>query len=899
MPANMPPPTGPEGSNYIEDPSVRSDFPPPPPPITLASFQGNNQTNGFPPDPHLAVGPNHIIQVINSSFRISDKAGNTIKTIGANSWYQSTLTNSGPFDPKVFYDHHANRWLMVWDNETDATQTAYFLVSVSDDDNPIGVWFNWALPANMFGSTPSGSWQDYPGVGYDRQAYYITGRHFGFTSGYSGNAVRIMPKAQFLGSSPGPITWTDFWALRDLFGNDVDGIRPSVVYSAPNEYYLAGPPSVSGGTYFAVYRITNVLATPSISCVHVAATAWSNALNAGQLGGGSTAIEAGSSRVRHEPIYRDSSLWMAHSVNNSGYSAIRYVRINTVTNTTVEDVALGAVGFWHFYPALIVDKDNNVAITFSRSGDTEYIGAYYTWRLSSDPPGLRPAETMHAGGGNYVVLGSGRNRWGDYMGAALDPADKNNLWFLTEYAANTNAFAEWVQGVRLVPFSGPRYFSTTSSIGFGNVEAGATSDTAAMSVYNIGSSSLSITSIARTQSAYTLLNLPSLPASVATFDSIRFRVVFRPTAHGAVNDTIAIANNDPGNPSMKIPLQGKGIVIGRAQVAKMYSTSSSTTPPSQLYTVDQTTGVPTAIGPTGATEIQSLAIRPTTQELYGALTSTTSTTVYRMSSIYGDALATKTFPIGNMRAIAFNRGDSLYGGTTTGRLYRLNLTTGDTIYIGTAPTVFYSGLSFSPITRKLYASVRPPITGRDNIFTVDITNGDTAFVGATGFSTRITPGIAFNKLGALYGITGSGSQVNELIRIDTSTGVGTLIASTGLAGLNSLALRTDSLSTSVELRSMEIPGSFVLEQNYPNPFNPSTNIGFRLPAGQAGIADYGLVSLKVFDLLGREVATLVNEVRTPGVYRATFDAQNLSSGLYFYRLRAGSFTSTKKFVVLK
>ncbi|MEK9138269.1 MAG: hypothetical protein AAB393_14180, partial [Bacteroidota bacterium] len=159
MPANMPPPTAPEGSNYIEDPSVHTDVPPVPP-ITLASFQGNNQTSGFPPDPHLAVGPNHIIQVVNSSFRISDKAGATIKTIGANTWFQSVLPNSGPFDPKVQYDHHANRWVMVWDNQNDATQTAYFLVSVSDDDNPIGIWFNCALPSNVYGSTQSGTWQD-------------------------------------------------------------------------------------------------------------------------------------------------------------------------------------------------------------------------------------------------------------------------------------------------------------------------------------------------------------------------------------------------------------------------------------------------------------------------------------------------------------------------------------------------------------------------------------------------------------------------------------------------------------------------------------------------------------------------------------------------------------------
>jgi hypothetical protein len=343
-------------------------------------------------------------------------------------------------------------------------------------------------------------------------------------------------------------------------------------------------------------------------------------------------------------------------------------------------------------------------------------------------------------------------------------------------------------------------------------------------------------------------------------------------------------SNDASSPTTKVPLTAKGIIIGRANVAKMYTTSSATNPPSQLYTLDQTTGAPTAIGPTGVTEIQSLAIRPTTQELYGTLTAAAGTTVYRMSSGFGDALPVRTFNIVNMRAIAFNRGDSLYGGTTTGRLYRLNLATGDTIYIGTAPSVFYSGLAFNPITRKLYASVRPPISGRDMILTVDITNGDTTLVGSTGFSARITPGITFNAVGVLYGITGSGTQVNELIRIDTATGVGTLIASTGVTGLNSLALRTDSLSTGVEEQTSEIPGSYILEQNYPNPFNPTTQIRY-------GIPRQSNVSITIYNVVGQEVARLFEGEQEAGFHMITWNGTNragapVSSGVYLCKLEA-------------
>jgi len=89
-----------------------------------------------------------------------------------------------------------------------------------------------------------------------------------------------------------------------------------------------------------------------------------------------------------------------------------------------------------------------------------------------------------------------------------------------------------------------------------------------------------------------------------------------------------------------------------------------------------------------------------------------------------------------------------------------------------------------------------------------------------------------------------------------------------------------------------IPTNFALEQNYPNPFNPTTNFRFR-------IADFGLVSLKVYDVFGREIAVLVNEVKQPGIYNVVWDASGFSSGVYFYRLNAGNFTDVKKMLLLR
>jgi len=98
--------------------------------------------------------------------------------------------------------------------------------------------------------------------------------------------------------------------------------------------------------------------------------------------------------------------------------------------------------------------------------------------------------------------------------------------------------------------------------------------------------------------------------------------------------------------------------------------------------------------------------------------------------------------------------------------------------------------------------------------------------------------------------------------------------------------------TSVERFGTEVPTHFNLKQNYPNPFNPSTTIQFELQ-------NESFVSLKVFDLLGEDVATLVEGTQYAGMWQVQFDASKLVGGIYFYRLQAGDFVETKKMVLVK
>lgn len=103
----------------------------------------------------------------------------------------------------------------------------------------------------------------------------------------------------------------------------------------------------------------------------------------------------------------------------------------------------------------------------------------------------------------------------------------------------------------------------------------------------------------------------------------------------------------------------------------------------------------------------------------------------------------------------------------------------------------------------------------------------------------------------------------------------------------------DNSITEIEISEIEqIPSEFVLEQNYPNPFNPSTTIRFAVPQREQ-------VNLVVFNSLGQEIKTLISGEKEQGSYEVTFDASNLPSEVYFYRLQAGSFVETKKMILLK
>ncbi len=148
-------------------------------------------------------------------------------------------------------------------------------------------------------------------------------------------------------------------------------------------------------------------------------------------------------------------------------------------------------------------------------------------------------------------------------------------------------------------------------------------------------------------------------------------------------------------------------------------------------------------------------------------------------------------------------------------------------------------------------------------------------------------------------------MINPIISIDrmkvivkSFTGTIQSLSLAGLAEIETISRISVYQTTGIRNQN-SIVSNYKLEQNYPNPFNPTTKIKFDLPHLYKGGLGGVLVSLKIYDITGREIKTLVNEYLNPGSYEVTFDGSNFASGVYLYQLRAGEFVVSKKMLLVK
>lgn len=869
--------------------------------VLLNSFPGIMMTNSIPPDPHIAVGPNHVVATVNSRFGIWDKEGNLLKNINADTWYASTISNPGAFDPQIIYDHYAQRWFMLWDSQMDNPPRAHFLISVSDDDSPLGTWYNYALPANQMGMTVVNNWGDFPQIGFDEEAIYINSRQFTFGGSKVYDRIRILNKSELYAANGGQVNWVDIWDITyPHSAGRPDVIHPVISYSPSSAFYFVHA-SRTGGNFLSIYRLTNPLTNPVLSGFNIPITFYFPAPNANQLGGGTPLISSNESHIKTKPIYRDGYIWAVHSVRHPSElssTSLRYYKIDMNTSTIVEDVIFGAEHHWYIFPTLTVDKDHNIAITYSRSSLTEYIGGYYTTRLANDPPGLAGSTVLREGQGNYVVtFGGTRNRWGDYLGIYLDPVTEYNIWLFPEHAQATNTWGTWVGEIRLVPYPGVFGLVSPKQLDFSNIEINFQSTPQSVILTNYGADDLIIYSIPDSVGPFKLVSNLNYPITLATYDSMTVDFLFAPTIPAVYQETFMLNTNQSNFPG--ITMKGKGFQIIPATANIMYAASGNVNS-GQMMTIDISTGMGTIIGISQFNEIKSIAIHPQTRIMYGLVSLPQQTIIVRVNAEEGDAYELFSFPIGNMQGIAFNAAGTLYGMTRTGGIYTIDLQSQTAnLVVNSAPV---TNIAFHPITDELWASMFSlGSLNRDRILQINTVTGDTIGIGNTGFGVA-TNGIAFDGQGNLYGVIGTSVQTNNFISIDTQTGEGTIIGSVGYPNITGLTFFFDPSASVDDQQTASIPSDFMLMQNYPNPFNPSTKIEFSLPVASN-------VKLTIYNILGEVVNVLANQQMNAGHHSITWNSDNkigekVVSGVYFYELKASGisgaeFTDMKKMVYLK
>lgn len=227
--------------------------------------------------------------------------------------------------------------------------------------------------------------------------------------------------------------------------------------------------------------------------------------------------------------------------------------------------------------------------------------------------------------------------------------------------------------------------------------------------------------------------------------------------------------------------------------------------------------------------------------------------------------------------------------------------------------VFVTGWSYGGSTTNFdFATIKYNSLGdsvwvkRYNGDANDIDEGNAIALDKTGnvFVTGISKNVAtaFDYTTIKYSFEGAEEWVTKYTNSDfagsdeepTAMFVDTLsnVYVTGMSALDYATVKYIQIPTSVDNFLQFIPDRFTLQQNYPNPFNPVTTIQYSIPQRSN-------VTLKVYDVLGKEIALLVNEEKDRGVYNVNFDATGLASGIYLYKLQAGSFVETKKMILLR
>jgi hypothetical protein len=439
----------------------------------------------IPPDPIGAAGPNHVVNVGNVSIQWFQKDGTIQANTSLRNFFAPLNPVSATFDPKILYDQHANRFVVVTLEQLDPPPAgpvalSRIMLAVSDDSDPNGNWHYHSINSmvNIPDPTTPGAliplWADYPGLAVDEEAIYVTANMFEFGAAGEpyGNRLWITDKGIGRGGLyEGGRAVTAIHDPSTILG--VDMTVDSVAFRNMQPAHIYGTAPAGVGTWFTMYdgrtngvnefvdiiRVDNPLTNPQFTLFTIDVgdlednpdpTTLIPLLNAPQRGGANPIPDPldVADRRTFDAVWRNGNLYVTTVIApkvglDVNQTTAHWFRFDTtapgkITLADQGDVGGEDIGYsvYTFYPSVAVDKFDNMAIGFAASGPFVYAGAYYAVRAATDPAGqISSSGVLAAGLDAYEQPDqAGRNRWGDYSGMALDPADEVTFWAYNEYA---------------------------------------------------------------------------------------------------------------------------------------------------------------------------------------------------------------------------------------------------------------------------------------------------------------------------------------------------------------------------------------------------------------------------------------------------------------------------------
>ena len=399
-------------------------------------FTGIFNTGWTPPDPHLAVGADHVVLITNGAIAFYTKDGTLTfqdEIEDSFGFWGSVGASSFVFDPEVIYDELSGRFFALASDKEQATGKSFALVAVSDDADPNGNWFKY-----RFETTPlAGPTFDSPNIGVDNQAVYITGD---FGGGGPIYPVFIFDKASLLAGNP-PVVQNSF---RLPTQTESAGIPP-VSFDDPPALYMIEHREFNTNTAVRLIALQNALTSPTITSFSLTVPVYGRPEDPPQMG---TSNRPETFDARFWSVaYRNGSLWATHHINSNRVLARWYeIAMNgwPVTDQDPTLVQSGEIdpgaGIRTFFSSITVDDHGNAAMSFARSSPDEFISMSTAFRFKSDPLGMfQPDVIQQTSNGPYTFP-----RWGDYSAVNADPANGLTFWAHHEYSIN-NSWRTWVQ----------------------------------------------------------------------------------------------------------------------------------------------------------------------------------------------------------------------------------------------------------------------------------------------------------------------------------------------------------------------------------------------------------------------------------------------------------------------